>query len=346
MSDIKCGSCGGELKKEGNVFICQKCGEVFKNEETAAKGNAPVRTGSAKIKQNFSEEELKRINNLYTVARRAKENGDNEQAEKYYDMVLAEDPNSWEAAYFTTYFNVAQTKIGNISSAALKLSNCLDNVFNLIDKYEDSENEGKAISTVFVNTRHLASLLSSSAKNHYLRFKNTGNSGTEYAERCINIHILLYKLGNLIEEHYIDIPVAKNMCVTAWEEAVEVGKASPYYTDSLKQSLISCSEKIKKYNPDYQVVTFNKGGCYVATCVYGSYDCPEVWTLRRYRDQALSQTWYGRAFIHAYYFISPKLVRLFGDTNWFKGLWKGKLDKLVKVLNDKGYKNTKYIDKY
>lgn len=24
----------------------------------------------------------------------------------------------------------------------------------------------------------------------------------------------------------------------------------------------------------------NSGGCYVATCVYGSYDCPEVWTLR------------------------------------------------------------------
>ena len=25
-------------------------------------------------------------------------------------------------------------------------------------------------------------------------------------------------------------------------------------------------------------------GCYVATCVYGSYDCPEVWVLRRFRD--------------------------------------------------------------
>src|SRR5699024_12626084 len=24
----------------------------------------------------------------------------------------------------------------------------------------------------------------------------------------------------------------------------------------------------------------SSGGCYVATAVYGSYDCPEVWTLR------------------------------------------------------------------
>ena len=40
-----------------------------------------------------------------------------------------------------------------------------------------------------------------------------------------------------------------------------------------------------------------QGGCYIATCVYGSYDCPEVWTLRRYRDYTLDLTWYGRTFI-------------------------------------------------
>ena len=34
----------------------------------------------------------------------------------------------------------------------------------------------------------------------------------------------------------------------------------------------------------------NSGGCYVATCVYGSYDCPQVWTLRRFRDNTLAET--------------------------------------------------------
>ena len=33
-----------------------------------------------------------------------------------------------------------------------------------------------------------------------------------------------------------------------------------------------------------------KQGCYVATCVYGSYDCPEVWILRRFRDESLERT--------------------------------------------------------
>lgn len=86
-------------------------------------------------------------------------------------------------------------------------------------------------------------------------------------------------------------------------------------------------------------------GCYVATCVYGSYDCPQVWTLRRYRDNTLGSTWYGRAFIRIYYAISPTLVKWFGRTKWFKKMWKGKLDRMVKKLQDNGVENTPYEDK-
>ena len=89
----------------------------------------------------------------------------------------------------------------------------------------------------------------------------------------------------------------------------------------------------------------SSGGCYVATAVYGSYDCPQVWTLRRYRDFTLAETWYGRAFIRTYYAISPTLVKWFGHTNWFKKMWKGKLDRMVSDLNAKGVQDTPYQDR-
>jgi len=89
----------------------------------------------------------------------------------------------------------------------------------------------------------------------------------------------------------------------------------------------------------------SSGGCYVATCVYGSYDCPQVWTLRRYRDDTLGSTWYGRLFIRTYYAISPTLVKWFGKTNWFKKLWKGKLDRMVAKLQNNGVEDTPYEDK-
>ena len=87
------------------------------------------------------------------------------------------------------------------------------------------------------------------------------------------------------------------------------------------------------------------GGCYVATAVYGSYDCPEVWTLRRFRDNTLAETWYGRAFIRTYYAISPTLVKWFGENAWFKNLWKPTLDRMVARLNGEGVENTPYNDR-
>lgn len=88
-----------------------------------------------------------------------------------------------------------------------------------------------------------------------------------------------------------------------------------------------------------------KGGCYIATAVYGSYDCPEVWTLRRYRDDRLAKSFGGRLFIRTYYAISPKLVKLFGNNRLFINVWRKRLDKMVLKLNGKGYESTPYVDR-
>ena len=87
-----------------------------------------------------------------------------------------------------------------------------------------------------------------------------------------------------------------------------------------------------------------KKGCYIATSVYGSYDCPQVWTLHRYRDFSLRSTAIGRLFVKFYYAVSPTLVKLFGKQKWFSYVWKRALDKKVEKLNARGYQNTPYND--
>ncbi len=87
-----------------------------------------------------------------------------------------------------------------------------------------------------------------------------------------------------------------------------------------------------------------KKGCYIATSVYGSYDCPEVWVLRRYRDNDLDNNIFGRVFIKSYYALSPTVVKLFGKTKLFNNFWRKRLDKKVQKLKEKGYKDTPYND--
>ncbi len=96
---------------------------------------------------------------------------------------------------------------------------------------------------------------------------------------------------------------------------------------------------------EYDGESESKSGCYVATAVYGSYDCPEVWTLRRFRDYSLAKNWFGRLFIALYYLFSPTVVKCFGHANWFNKLWRPRLDRFVTKLNNRGYANTPYKDK-
>lgn len=77
-------------------------------------------------------------------------------------------------------------------------------------------------------------------------------------------------------------------------------------------------------------------GCYIATAIYGSYDCPKVWTLRRYRDKSLNTTWHGKLFIKFYYSISPIIVKYLGNKKWFIGVVKPILNKFVEKLKIHG----------
>lgn len=97
-------------------------------------------------------------------------------------------------------------------------------------------------------------------------------------------------------------------------------------------------------NGSESVISKSEGGCYIATAVYGTYDCPELWTLRRYRDTYLAKYLLGRGFIKLYYSTSPSFVRLFGKNKWFTKVLKTVIDKIVRYLNNKGYSPDYYID--
>lgn len=126
------------------------------------------------------------------------------------------------------------------------------------------------------------------------------------------------------------------------EEFISMVKISAFpELEGMEDCIKELRENLRKAAKKYITV---EEGCYIATSVYGSYDCPEVWTLRRFRDYKLAKTWYGRAFIHCYYAISPTLVKWFGKTKWFQKFWRSWLDKMVNNLKTEGFEDTKYDD--
>lgn len=144
--------------------------------------------------------------------------------------------------------------------------------------------------------------------------------------------------------------------ILGWDGRMEDGEMWQYFSFQYKEADHTSSQRevqngiAGKPNTSGTLNTYSNannssGGCYVATAVYGSYDCSEVWTLRRYRDYKLARTFRGRIFIKAYYAVSPTIVKWAGDTQWFKKIWRRRLDKMVKVLRDEGFDSTPYEDK-
>lgn len=79
----------------------------------------------------------------------------------------------------------------------------------------------------------------------------------------------------------------------------------------------------------------SSSGCYIATMAYGSYDAPEVLVLRRFRDQKLARSVFGRWFIRVYYRYSPGLVELLKGHERANAAIRRILDKFVNYLERK-----------
>lgn len=86
----------------------------------------------------------------------------------------------------------------------------------------------------------------------------------------------------------------------------------------------------------------SSGGCYIATHVYGTYDSPELWMLRRFRDTVLAQSVAGRAFIRMYYAVSPAAIKKFGQRSFFNKVARAIVTKAVSSLEARHFSKEPY----
>ena len=199
---------------------------------------------------------------------------------------------------------------------------------------------------------HWQQCLDCGAEKNYSSHKTNGKS---YCSECYFVvsgaggHVHSFDENWMSNEaahwHECSCGEKKDIDVHVFGEGTVTKQASVSSNGEKTYTCTICSAK--RYEEIVVIVqeSGKSGGCYIATSVYGSYDCPEVWTLRRFRDDVLGSTWYGRAFIHTYYAVSPTLVEWFGEADWFQNIWRGVLDWMVENLNDRGFEDTPYNDK-
>ena len=368
MKAIKCELCGSnEVIKQDGLYVCQHCG----NKYTVEEARKMMIEGTIDVKGTVKIDRSNEIDNLLKLAQEAINSVNGEEAYSYANRVLEIEPNNAQA-WFLRMKGVGLTailkdlkvlEVVKAGNNAIKYSNnelskdvyvyyltkCLNDLRFCMNQLADSD----AIKRIY------------EANSRLNAFKATENTlaSDSIADLILKQVDIVVKLRESVPNSLVcsDPEISKLVG--------EVAKQWVYYTNALNARFNVYGAKLSddyvaKYRnvlsmiknglpedmqnviTDEKISNPSSGPCYVATAVYGSYNCPEVWTLRRFRDNTLDETWYGRAFIKAYYFISPTLVRWFGETSWFKSLWRKPLDKLVASLRNIGVEDTPYTDKY
>lgn len=251
------------------------------------------------------------------------------------------------------YFNiddyVQDPRINKFNEAGILKSMC-----NAISKYKDMISKEDREKLLELQTRYATNynrLASAIITSPSISYMPSSVLTSQVIGTVMGGATLGYLMGKEQEEKLKDYydSLGKN---AAWAKKIHDLRKSVYYDYYEVESTLckykNIREELEKTKQEiidkHEQESKAKKGCYVATCVYGSYDCPEVWTLRRYRDYSLANTLLGRIFIKIYYFTSPTIVKLFGNTKLFKNIIKKKLDKMVKKLNADGYYDTPYDD--
>ena len=172
MEKITCELCGSnEIVKENDMFVCKQCGTKYTVEE------AQKLIGKVDV-ENSKEKE---IENWLVLARRARLEGNNVNASKYYGLISEQDPNNWEAAFYQKYFQASGCSLAGIAGAISTIMMSYITTFTLICNLESDSDKLAALKEISNSTMDFAD----SIGNVSVGYKEK-NSDNNYSQQSAN----------------------------------------------------------------------------------------------------------------------------------------------------------------
>ena len=253
MKRLACEMCGGtDLIKQDGVFVCQNCGMKYSAEDA----KKMMIEGTVDVKGTVKVDTSGELENLYQIARRAKDDNNGENAAKYYDMILLNDPTSWEASFYVVYFKALECKIAQIRSAAISVSNCEKNVLMLIRDNVPEDEQADAVKEVMLRSLLIANMLANGAKSHYDEISPDIKNDyiQEYVNNVCAARDIMYTCGTQIDSIFQENTEIGKLAADAWKSGIEIHtRVLSYFADKSanEEIIMSYVKKIGKYDSEY-----------------------------------------------------------------------------------------------
>lgn len=201
------------------------------------------------------------------------------------------------------WINMLKKNAGEIDEIPVNTEDDVQYIMDMLEKFSETYKDKDG-----------HSLLVGGLHSYIYPEKFQGIAEKHHFRKHKSFHISDKSILDEVERHITD---GRMVAVAAWtkEDRIDVWLEREGATETSKSSE-------------------EKGGCFIATEVYGSYFAPEVVLLRKIRDDVLEQNIIGRIFISLYYALSPYLAKRISTHENIKKLIKIRvLDKLVSKLS-------------
>ena len=285
---------------------CQKCGASLQVDAAAA--TYTCKYCHTAHERDYSGGVAPTPHSLRAVAERAFDRGEFGKAMQFIEQGLTIDPHHKDLLALESKTNAQLELIGN--SHAEQTAQQIGQI-NL-----HAEAEQYSLKAQFI--------LSSLQANKKVYGSNSALTGATPANVDLAIQYIDRSLENFPEN-----PVYLNTkALLLWE-----GKGDKVAA----QELLERAASINPRDIDIQnnLAALRSSPCFIATAAFGTPMAAEVDVLRAWRDQFLARTFLGRAFITAYYNLSPPIASFIAPRPAIRRLFRALLRPLLKTLSER-----------
>lgn len=195
------------------------------------------------------------VSKYLKLARTAREEGNSENAQKYYELAYEDMPDDPEVKYFASYYPLLNSKNFEAKSRYLNLSLALTPTLGLVAAIEDVEEREALVALIIKTFTPLYGVVSTAV------LKAGGYDDYVAFEKYVVPTVI--GTGDFIIKLFGEKEPIISLAVEMWKDLIDNLKLSTETNSVAKEQWFKeIGEKIQKYDPNYVIPTFKKpSGC-------------------------------------------------------------------------------------
>lgn len=257
------------------------------------------------------------IDNLLGMARTAELAGNSEEAMGYFNRVLEADPRNSDAWVGKGKAAGWQSSIANMRFSEMLVA------FNHAIATAAPDRKETVTADAVHEVNRLVTTLYGMARKHMLEYVAVDNIWQGYLNQ---VALMLDTLDGVLAWTPDDRTTLENIVHLSKDNIEGVTYRdriqnnapgwrgiTPEYERLLLARRDGAVAKLQAIDPDFQPVAIEKKkaeACFVVTATMGDYDHPKVRLMRRFRDERLHTSPFGRKIIAIYYRVGPAAAAL------------------------------------